>query len=531
MPKHATCLWCGSLHPRLPATTNLPNFFQTAKVSVHTLQQNRFPVTETTYLALGGGIGSFTWVDYLRVCGASTDQIIVIGNELSPYARFQRLCNHSQIFGTERIRSDSGAMPDNLWGWPGYAVREIADLLRQHQWAEAGRIAWQIFTEPVLADTYAPRAERVFAGIEQEMKRIGWQRMFCLGEVCAIRQTDDGRYVVAYLPTGGGNGRFPHFYVAPYLHLSLGYPGIRLTPETQAYRRAYQELCLVAQAYEDHEHIYQQLTKQGGLLILRGRGIVASRILQRVDEIRQTTGSPIRVVHLMRSPLTEDTVYGSAMRQTHAHWQLQPFNWPKAAFGGDLRITLAQATPDERKSLFADLGGITTSNRHDWQEIVVRGQREGWYTVQFGTIQQLKPNGRHRLVAEVQNYTSPQETNRLVADFMIDCTGLDAQLGMHPILSDLGSRYKLPQNDVGRLAVTPDFELKGLRNGGGQVFMAGTMAFGNEFAPVDSFMGLQYAAQRSVDALVRENSPGLRYLSGLESLRQWGRWLTGAKPG
>jgi hypothetical protein len=113
---------------------------------------------------------------------------------------------------------------------------------------------------------------------------------------------------------------------------------------------------------------------------------------------------------------------------------------------------------------------------------------------------------------------------------MIDCTGLNTHLATHPLLADLRTRYHLPQNAAKRLVVTPDFELKELRNGGGQVFMAGVMAFGNAFAPVDSFLGLQYAAQRSVDALIRENAPGLNLLDGLGSLRQWWRWLQGVEP-
>ncbi|GAB4159078.1 MAG: hypothetical protein Fur0021_29620 [Candidatus Promineifilaceae bacterium] len=78
--------------------------------------------------------------------------------------------------------------------------------------------------------------------------------------------------------------------------------------------------------------------------------------------------------------------------------------------------------------------------------------------------------------------------------------------------------------------VTPDFELKELRNGGGQAFLAGAMAFGNAFAPVDSFIGLQYAAQRSVSVLVREGAPGVRALTPLDSLFQWGRWWRNREP-
>jgi hypothetical protein len=113
---------------------------------------------------------------------------------------------------------------------------------------------------------------------------------------------------------------------------------------------------------------------------------------------------------------------------------------------------------------------------------------------------------------------------------MIDCTGLKSELALHPILADLQERYHLPQNLTGQLTVAADFELRQLRQSWGHVYMAGTIAFGNAFAPVDSFMGLQYAAQRSVDALIQARAPWLRYLKGLVSLRQWWHWWRGVAP-
>lgn len=529
------CPWCGRFQGQ--AAMVLPDFWQANQVAVQALQESRIPIRETTYLALGGGIGSFAWVDYLRVCGVTAEQIMVLGRERVPYGRFQRLCRHSQISDTERIRSDSGARPDNLWGWPGYAVQEVADLLRQGRWRAALRIGWQIFSEPTLMENYAPQARMVYATLEREMKRIGWQQMFSQGEVCGLRQTDDGRYVVLYIPPAYQGSRLPQLVIAPYLHLALGYPGIGLTPQAQRYRDTYQEFNRVVQAYEDHEPAYEQLGQRGGLVILRGRGIVASRILQRLDEVRRAAGAGkrvhknVQVIHLLSTPLTEDTVYGAARRGRYHHRHVQPLNWPKAALGGELRDILEKASPAERQRLFDTWGGTTTSNRRDWQEIVERGQREGWYRLQFGTVEKIKPNGGNtRLIVQSVDCAPPHRPRRLVADFVFDCTGLNTELVNHPVLADLSQRYGLAKNERGRLVVTPDFELKGLRNGYGQVFMAGIMAGGNAFAPVDGFLGLQYVAQRSVDTLVRENAPGLHLLDGRESLRQWWHWWKGVEP-
>lgn len=529
-PHLFTCPWCGSLHPARQSQDNPHGFLNSTRLSLRTLAQHNIPVRETTYLALGGGMGSFVWVDYLRVGGVASGQIAVIGQQTTPYTRFRQLCAHSQIDDQERIRSDSGARPDNLWGWPGYGVQEIASLLRQGQIRPAARIAWQILAEPTLADVYTPRAALVFASLEREMKRIGWSRMMRQGTIIGIRQTDDGRFAAAYRRDIPGRPPATMVIAAPYIHLALGYPGIHLAPETQAYRQASGNTRLVVQAYEPHEHIYQQLAQHGGSLILRGRGIVSSRILQKVDEIRRATGHNIRVTHLLRSPLTQGTTYGSARRQARYHTQWQPFNWPKAAFGGDLRVILAQASPQERPHLLATWGGVTTSNRSDWQEVLARGEREGWYQCCFGEVEKISGSGRGRVIVHLCPQKDSPSATHLVANFVIDCTGLNTALHLHPVLNDLCEQYQLPLNPSGQLAVTEDFELKRLRNGEGQAFMAGVMSFGNSFAPVDSFTGLQYAAQRSIDALLRENAPGLHRLNGLYSLRQWVRWLRGAAP-
>lgn len=491
------------------------------------VRHSGIPTAETTYLALGGGLGSFAWADYLRVCGADTGQITVIGSDPVPYARFRRLCLASQIADWERIRSDSSARPDNLWGWPGYALQEIVSLLGQGRWLAAARIGWQIFGEPTLAYTYAPTAESVYAAIEREMKRIGWREMIQTGEICAVRQTDDGRYIVVFLPS---DARTPRFVVARYLHLALGYPGIYLTPEAQCYRRTYRDRLRVVQAYEEHEHVYRQLQRLGGTVVLRGRGVVASRVLQRLDEVRGRSGRPVQVVHLLRSAVNEKTVYGRASRQLHYHRQVQPFNWPKATFGGELRNVMERAAPEERRELAALWGGTTTSDRPDWLEVAERGEREGWYSFVFGTVGEIRPNGRDRLILKLRNEGAGEGNGRLVADFVFDCTGLNTAAAGNPVLADLMGRYGVGQNGAGGWLVSPDFEVKGLRNGYGQVFAAGVTAAGNAFAPVDSFLGLQYAAQRAVNALIEEKAPGLRALTPLESLEQWWRWVNGRDP-
>ncbi len=267
-------------------------------------------------------------------------------------------------------------------------------------------------------------------------------------------------------------------------------------------------------------------------MILRGRGIVASRILQRIHEVRRAhPDAPINVLHLMRAPRGGPTRFAGNRRSLAHHRQLQRFNFPKAMFTGDLRALYAKQDADTRLRLLETLGGVTTPPRRDWQRIVDEGLRTGWYQIAFGETEGIKPARDGRPALSVNGAMQ----SCLVADFVIDCTGLLTDLGSNPLLCDLIQHYAPPRNALGNLDVTADFEVEALRSKAGQfhagrLYAAGAMTLGAAFAPVDSFLGLQYAARQSVEALLSERAPGLRPLSPGRSARQWGRWLKGAQP-
>ena len=84
----------------------LDDLFDASLISVKHAQATGVPIQEATYVAVGGGLGSFVWVDALRVCGARTDQIQVIGPDPAPYARFRQLCRASQIGDQDGLRSN-----------------------------------------------------------------------------------------------------------------------------------------------------------------------------------------------------------------------------------------------------------------------------------------------------------------------------------------------------------------------------------------------------------------------------------------
>lgn len=500
-----------------------PAFFKEPAVSEAAVRESGLPLEETTYLAVGGGLGSFAWIDGLRVSGVPTGEIVAIGFEKQPYSRYERLARHSQIPDHERLRSNSDSCPDNLWGWPGYGVREIWSSLKKGDLKTAGGVAWQLFGEPVLIEPYTPRAGDVYRSIEREAERIGWSQMWRYGRVRAIRKTDNGRYVVAYSqasdqPTVGRH----RLIMATYLHVALGYPGVRFLPDLQRYREQTHDFENVVNAYEDHDHVYEHLLQQGGQVLIRGRGIVASRIIQRLTEVRERNHN-IKIMHLMRSPNVEGSLYKRAQRTVANHWELQPYNFPKACFGGDLKVVLAAASEEERSQLLDLFGGTTTADRADWQKMIQDGLAEGWYEIRFGRVLNVEREG-DKIITNLQ---LSEEKEQLAADFIIDATGLEASVEANPLLKDLIDTYALPFNIKGRLKVGDDYELLNLRNGRGRVYAAGAMTFGNHFAPVDSFVGLQYTALLSLDTLCQLGAPSLQRLNGWRSFAAWLRWARG----
>ena len=500
-----------------------PAAFASPRVPIEALAATGLPIAAVDYVTVGGGLGSFTFVDTILSAGVRPDQVVALGVDREPHARYRRLCHHSQIPDHERLRSNSDATVDNIWGFPGYAMREVfRELGRFHPFRAVG-VAWKIFGEPTLAETFTPIADDVYRGIAREASRIGCDKIARYGRVRAIRLTTDGRYVIAYSAGAGAHA----LLVARNLHLATGYPALQFLPDLQRYRETTGDFQSVVNAYENHDHVYAALAQSGGVVVLRGRGIVSSRLMQRIAEMRRHNRN-INVVHLMRTPIAKGHKYGLARREVHNHFELQPFNWPKSCVGGDLRPRLAKATPEQRKRLLSDWGGVTTARRSDWRRIVDSGLREGWYRIVFGevaSVDRLQTGGVRTLVRG-------QGGAELVIDarFVIDATGLDAKVKESPLLADLVDTYQLPLNPLGRLTVSDDFEVEGLRAMPGRFFAAGSMTLGGPYAPVDSFIGLQFAARRAVDALARAGAPGARRMGPLRSTAQWMKWVVGAAP-
>ncbi|WP_373537054.1 FHA domain-containing protein [Microcoleus sp.] len=524
-----------SPHPQTASSGEFPPiaFLQANQITMRSLQSMGIPVVEVDWAAVGGGLGSFIWVDLLRICGVKVDRIAVLGLEEQPYARYRRLCLNSQIPLRERLRSNSDACPDNIWGWPPYALREAWQELLKGRLIVSLKLMWQVFAEPTFAETYTPRAGNVFDAIDRETLRIGWSQMFRYGRVRAIRKTDDGRYAIAY-SRSNADRRDRAFLIAKYVHLATGYPAIQFLPDLQEYREQTQDFNSVVNAYENHDSVYQKLEAKGGSVLIRGRGIVASRVVQRIYEARQRNRN-IQVLHLMRSAKPQGNKFNLAQRSVENHYEFQPFNWPKACWGGELRVLLEKAAPEFRPQLLADWGGTTTANRSDWRRIVKEGLSQGWYQITFGEVERVERDIQNRTVTYIQEKELKGQI-KLEADFIIDATGLDAKVKTSPLLNDLVVQYNLPLNNLGRLSVHKNFEVPELRNtspshGEGRVYAAGAITLGGAYAPVDSFLGLQYAALRSVESLAVDRVPGVGKLNVWRSFVQWLKWILNKSPG
>jgi pSer/pThr/pTyr-binding forkhead associated (FHA) protein len=523
-------------------------------VAMNDIRASGYLLRECDYLAIGGGLGSFTWVDSLRCFGVPKSAIIAIGvhqwdpndpNDLPrPYENYSRLCSNSQIPGHERLRSNSISTPDNIWGFPGYASRETWRELKQFKFGGLRHIL-QVFGEPTTAETYTPRSGDVFRSLDREARRIGWRDICLGGRALSMRKTEDGRFAVAVRlqEEHARDGERDKIIVARHIQLATGYPAYRTEDDIFKFNQRHSEEKRAFKAYDPHDEVYYNLehSRQPATVVIRGRGIVASRILQRLYEARARNNN-IKIYHQVRTALGYNggMKYRSARRPVFNHTEIQPFNWPKSCWGGDMRTLVQDAPPQQRSEILVRLGGTSTAERQDWQNIVLEGIAGGWYRVVAGRldIKELtgpKENRKITMVYSGADASFPRETQ---VDYVIDCIGLIGDVANSAFLKDAIDTYRLPRNrdytkkdqpQLG-LEVTNDFELQGMRNGPGRVYASGQITGHGPFAAVDSFLGLQYCALRSVDHLNSLGAPNVSNFGPLKSFGQWIRWCTNSPP-
>ncbi|MFT3661067.1 MAG: hypothetical protein QM809_06615 [Gordonia sp. (in: high G+C Gram-positive bacteria)] len=483
------------------------------------------PIVDVPFVTVGSGIGSFVTVDYLRIFGVPTDQMAVLGPQDVPWRSYEYLTRVSQIPRGERLRSDSQSMPDNIWGFPSYALQEA--------WKDR-RLGplWNVFTEPIIANYYTPKAGQVFDAMEVEAKRIRYYDMLHNGQVRMIRRRHGGGYFTILTPKAGTTRTKRVAFRSRWVHVAVGYPGLKFLPDLQEFRERYQAAAgRVVNAYEPHEQIYRSLASRPGTVMIRGSGIVASRVLQRLIDDRDALGLQTQIVHLFRT--YHDKAHGPhiMMRRKASHgWSYQGFNYPKSVWGGQLKDRVAGLEGYDRLQWYKDISGTNTPIRKNWQRQLERGRREGFYRVAVGKAVSLRPSPDGQGVdatievdrlAPVEQPVGPDGTVGVHADFVIDCTGLEADVREHRLLADLLEHTGAGLNPLGRMDVERTFELRGTRSGEGRIYCSGTATMGGYFPGVDTFLGLQIAADEITHDLVGQGF--CRRLGPARSVKQWWR--------
>ena len=116
----------------------------------------------------------------------------------------------------------------------------------------------------------------------------------------------------------------------------------------------------------------------------------------------------------------------------------------------------------------------------------------------------------------------------LPADFVVDATGLESDISSSQLLADLLQHTGAARNPLRRLDVSGSFELTGCRSGEGRMYASGSITLGGPYAPVDSFLGLQYSALQILDELSAQGF--VPRFGALRSVSQWVRWARGVAP-
>jgi hypothetical protein len=179
---------------------------------------------------------------------------------------------------------------------------------------------------------------------------------------------------------------------------------------------------------------------------------------------------------------------------------------------------------DDRAAAYKLMGGTNTPRRRRWQQQMHDGRVHGWYRTLSGTVEQMRLE-QGMVVSQVKTVQGLLE---VPADFVIDCTGLEADIGEHRVLADLLEHSGAGRNPLGRLDVERSFELRGAASSQGVIYASGATTLGGYFPGVDTFLGLQIAAQEITDDLARRGF--CRRLGPLSSTRQWLRWVRNRQP-
>lgn len=483
----------------LPATVSQADIAKTGRRVIH-----------RRFVSVGAGMGSLAMVHLWRIAGVADTDLCTVGPLESPKDTYEYLATNSQIPRGERLRSDSGSTIDAIWGWPGYALREAVEEANPAQ-------ALRVLGEPLVAEFFTPKAGQVYRSVDRETQRLGWSRIHQPGWVQRIRKAEGGGYWI--LVDSKRDGELA--IAAEHVHIALGYPGVALLKDLQEFRSAHPEHGFrIVNAYEPHEFLYDELAKKPSVVLVRGSGIVASRVLQRLLDDVEQHGHQTRVVHLFRNYVAEDQGNSAFFRRRGGGgFAYQAFNYPKSSWGGQLRQRLESLDGAERAALIDQMGGTNTAPRGAWRRQLKRHAKSGVYTQAHGVVTDVSP---HLDQVRTTIAGNAGDVGTLDAAYVLDATGLQADPTSHPLYADLIAHSGARRNPKGRLAVEQSFEVTGTRSGTGRMYASGAMTLGGQYAGVDSFLGLQYAALKAADDMASCGS--IPRIGPMRSGRHWLGW-------
>jgi hypothetical protein len=357
--------------------------------------------------------------------------------------------------------------------------------------------------------------------MEREAHRISYFDMCVKGQVRMVRRRYGGGYFTILTPPQGTTPTKRIAYRSTYVHLGVGYPGVKFLPDLQEYRTKYEDYVRVVNAYEPHEHVYEELKRRPGLVMVRGGGIVASRVLQRLIDDRDAFGLQTQILHLFRTYYSGSHGPNIFLRRKGGDgWAFQGFNWPKSAWGGHYKAKFEKLEGEDRKKFYELLGGTNTPIRKNWMEQLARGRKEQWYRTYIGSVDSVVPGNDGTVVTRVKSKDG--SILEVPAHFVIDCTGLEADIREHRLYADLFDHSGAQRNPLGRLDTERTFEVRGTQSPPGTMYAAGSMTLGNYFAGIDTFLGLQYASVRIMDDLAKRGF--VKKIGPLRSSSQWLKW-------
>ncbi len=469
------------------------------------------------FVTVGGGLASFAVVDALRVRGLAAAQIRVVSPQRQPHENLSHLIGTAQVRDDDPLRSDSASRADNIWGFPGYAVQEAISR-------RTIRPLWKVLAEPVAAEFYNPSPGLVFRGLDREADRIGWDSMLAAGQAVLIRRRAGGGFFCLVHPADHAPAYLLRTY---YLHLGTGYPALGFVPGLTEYRLRYREFFNVVNAYEPHEHVYQVLQRRPGTVLVRGAGITASRVLQRLIDDRDRSGQAVQIRHLFRDLAQQPPGRRGPGPAARHGWRYQAFSFPKSAASGQLREQVASMGSAERSAWIAAMSGTTTAKRRYWQRQLRRARSEGFYQALGGEITTMEPSSDRQVRVLIAD-SADGGLLRLNIDFLIDCTGMGLRLRDNPLLADLIDNGGAALGALGGLDVGPHFEVRGSGGEPGRLYASGVIARGGYLAPADSFGGLVYAALLICDDLAARGV--CTRLGPACSVAGWIKWLARRSP-